>query len=219
MKILFALLAMLAISACQSADPLSAKNDYRTPWWYIGFTEPAYMTVWVETTAVVDIQDRLIPAGASGAAAQTPDGEYTKEIARGWDGIGGSSMPVTGADLPKRLFVRWQSIVERQTYAGWIDISESTRDIMRNSTARRCHKYPQHSANPSAQLNLGLAPGGIIQVWVRDECSRAHKADRGQVNVEPLGPYLGKNKGRYAWKIKDSSQRYIERFGIPYGSW
>ncbi|MGF6555620.1 hypothetical protein ABIA48_002000 [Pseudomonas sp. S30_BP2TU TE3576] len=218
MKNLIALLATLAISACQPVDPLSAKNDYRTPWWYIGFTEPAYMTVWVETTAVVDIQDRLIPAGASGAAAQTPDGEYTKEIARGWDGIGGSSMPVVGADLPKRLFVRWQSIVERQTYAGWIDISESTRDIMRNSTARRCHKYPQHSANSSAQLNLGLAPGGIIQVWVRDECSHAHKVDRGQVGIEPLGPDQGKYNGFYG-KIKDSSQRYIERFGIPYGSW
>ena len=124
-----------------------------------------------------------------------------------------------GADLPKRIFVRWQSIVERKTYAGWIDISESTRDIMRNSTAQRCHETPQFTANPSAALNLGLAPGGIIQVWVWDDCFRAHKVDRGQVGIEPLGPYLGKNEGRYAWKIKDSSQRYIERFGIPYGSW
>jgi hypothetical protein len=217
MKTLIALLATLAISACQSADPLSAKNDYRTSWWYIGFTEPAHMTVWVETSAVEDIKGRIIHHIAAGTAASS-DNENGTENARGWVGVGGSGMPATGADLPKRLFVRWQSIVERKTYAGWIDISESTRDIMRNSTARRCHKYPQHSANSSAQLNLGLAPGGIIQVWVRDDCFRAHKVDRGQVGIEPLGPDQGKYNGHYR-KIKDSSQRYIERFGIPYGSW
>ncbi|MGE8174988.1 DUF2931 family protein [Pseudomonas fluorescens] len=218
MKILFALSAMLSMSACHAVDPLSAKNDYKLLWWGIGFTEPAYMTVWVETTTVIDVHDRLITGVASGAAAKTPDGEYSKEIARGWDGIGGSGMPVVGADLPKRIFVRWQSIVERKTYAGWIDISESTRDIMRNSTAQRCHKTPEFAANPSAALNLGLAPGGIIQVWVWDDCFRAHKVDRGQVGIEPLGPNQGKYNGYYR-KIKDSSKRYIERFGIPYGSW
>ncbi len=45
------------------------KNDYRTSWWYIGFTEPAHMTVWVETSAVEDIKGRIIydiAAGGSG---------------------------------------------------------------------------------------------------------------------------------------------------------
>jgi len=217
MKVLFALLAMFLMSACQSADPLSAKNDYKLPWWGIGFTEPAHMTVWVETSAVEDIKGRTFHNVAAGAAARSAL-ENGTENARGWSGVGRGSMPVTDADLPKRLFVRWQSIVERKTYSGWIDISESTRDIMRNSTARRCHKYPQISANPGALLNLGLAPGGIIQVWVRDDCYHAHKVDRGQVGIEPLGPDQGKYNGFYG-KIKDSSQRYIERFGIPYGSW
>ncbi|MGE8174987.1 DUF2931 family protein [Pseudomonas fluorescens] len=218
MKILIALLALLSISACQTIDPLSAKNDYKAPWWYIGFTEPAYMTVWVETTAVVDVHGRLFGGVASGAAAQTPDGQVDTDIARGWDGIGGSSMPVVGADLPVRIYVRWQSIVERKTYAGWIEISEETRTIMRNSTAQRCHKFPQYTANPSAGINLGLAPGGIIQVWVWDDCFHANKVDRTQVGIEPLGPDQGQYNGYYV-DIKDSSKRYIERFGIPYGSW
>ena len=217
MKILLALLAMLSMSACHAVDPLSARNDYKLPWWGIGFTEPAHMTVWVETSAVEDIKGRIIYDIAAGAAARS-DHESGTENARGWVGIGGSGMPVVGADLPKRLFVRWQSIVERKTYAGWIDISESTRDIMRNSTAQRCHETPEFTANPSAALNLGLAPGGIIQVWVWDDCFRAHKVDRGQVGIEPLGPDQGKYNGFYG-KTKDSSKRYIERFGIPYGSW
>ncbi|WP_447789594.1 DUF2931 family protein [Pseudomonas farris] len=217
MKNLIALLAIFLISACQAVDPLSAKNDFKTRWWYIGFTEPAHMTVWVETFTVEDIKEQIIHNVAAGAAARS-DHENGTENARGWVGIGGEGMPVTGADLPKRLFVRWQSIVERKTYAGWIDISESTRDIMRNSTARRCYKTPEYSANSAASLNLGLAPGGIIQVWTRDDCFRAHKVDRGQVGIEPLGPDQGKYNGFYG-KIKDSSKRYIERFGIPYGSW
>ncbi|WP_160105815.1 DUF2931 family protein [Pseudomonas izuensis] len=217
MKILFTLLAMLSLSACQPVDPLSAKDDYRSPWWYIGFNEPAHMTVWVETSAVEDIKGRIIYDIAAGVAASS-DNENGTENARGWVGVGSSGMPVTGADLPKRLFVRWQSTVERKTYAGWIDISESTREIMRNSTARRCHETPQYTARPSAALNLGLAPGGIIQVWVWDDCFRAHKVDRGQVGIEPLGPDQGKYNGVYG-EIKASSQRYIDRFGIPYGSW
>ncbi|RKS27565.1 DUF2931 family protein [Pseudomonas sp. WPR_5_2] len=217
MKILIALLAMLSASACQPVDPLSAKNDYRTAWWYIGFTEPAHMKVWVETSAVEDIKGRIIYDVAAGAAGGS-DYENGTENARGWVGIATASMPVTGADLPKRLFVRWQSTVERKTYAGWIDISESTREIMRNSNARRCHEPPQFTANSSAALSLGLAPGGIIQVWVWDDCFRAHKVDRGQVGIEPLGPDQGKYNGVYG-EIKASSQRYIDRFGIPYGSW
>ena len=117
------------------------------------------------TSAVEDIKERIIYDIAAGVAGSS-DHENGTENARSWVGIGGAGMPVTGADLPKRLFVRWQSIVERKTYAGWIDISESTRDIKRNSTAQRCHETPEFTANPSAALNLGLAPGGIIQVWV-----------------------------------------------------
>lgn len=217
MKKLFAFLALISISACQASDPLSSKNDFKTRWWYIGFTEPAHMSVWVETSAVEDIQGRIIHDIAAGTAGSS-DYEDGTENARGWVGTGGEGMPVIGADLPKRLFVRWQSIIERKTYAGWIDVSESTRDIMRNSTAQRCHRTPEYSANSAASLNVGLAPGGIIQLWTRDDCFHSTIVDRGQVGIEPLGPDQGKYNGFYG-KIKDSSKRYIEHFGIPYGSW
>ncbi|MEB0198727.1 hypothetical protein QN415_16140, partial [Pseudomonas sp. 5S4] len=59
---------------------------------------------------------------------------------------------------------------------------------------------------------------GIVQVWVWDECLRRVAFNRVQVEVEPLGPYLGKSNGHHFQQTKDSKQ-YIERFGIPYGSW
>lgn len=39
------------------------------------------------------------------------------------------------------------------------------------------------------------------------------------LKVEPLGPDQGNNEGRYAYKVSEKAKRYIERFGIPYGSW
>lgn len=89
---------------------------------------------------------------------------------------------------------------------------------MRTSTDRRCAETPDKKARFGASLILGLAPGGVIQVWSRDSCHKAVKVARGQVQVEPLEPGQGKNEGRYTYKISEKAQRYIERYGIPYGS-
>lgn len=126
-------------------------------------------------------------------------------------------MPVTGAALPKRIFVRWQSVVEPQTYKVWVDIPEEARQIMHTSISQPC---PQtRRSRYGASLVLGLAPGGAVQVWVRNNCTRPVKVARAQADIEPLGPSQGKSEGRYAYRISEQTQRYIERYGIPYGSW
>lgn len=66
---------------------------------------------------------------------------------------------------------------------------------------------------------LGLAPGGVVQVWVRDSCNHPVKVARAQAEIEPLGPSQGKNEGRYAYPVSDKAKRYIDKYGIPYGSW
>ena len=90
---------------------------------------------------------------------------------------------------------------------------------MRGSTARRCPDWPEQQASFSQSLTLGLAPGGVIRVWVQDNCSNNVLVGHGQAQIEPLGPYQGSNQGRYAEKIDKNSERYVERWGIPYGSW
>ncbi|WP_237719108.1 DUF2931 family protein, partial [Pseudomonas psychrophila] len=72
--------------------------------------------------------------------------------------------------MPKRIFMRWQSIVEQKTYKGWIDIPEHARSIMRGSTARRCPKWPDQQASYTAYAVVGVAPGGVIRLWVDDNC-------------------------------------------------
>lgn len=70
-----------------------------------------------------------------------------------------------------------------------------------------------------ASVYLGLAPGGVVQVWVRDSCNHPVKVARAQAEIEPLGPSQGKNEGRYAYPVSDKAKRYIDKYGIPYGSW
>ena len=212
------LIGCVLISGCQAMDPLSGKQDPHAPWWGLGFTEPDYMKVWVEDSAVIDIHGNLFQRTGGGTAAGGESEDGT-ESARGWDGTGGIGRAVVGAELPVRVFVRWQSIVEPQTYRAWIEIPERAREIMYTATARRCPDTPESPSAYRATMILGLAPGGIVQAWVRDECHRPIKVARAQAEIEPLGPSMGQNEGRYAYKISDNAKRYIERFGIPYGSW
>lgn len=217
MKLLVTLLCTLLAAGC-SADPLSAKNDPKSPWWELGFTEPRYMKVWVEDTSVEDIKGRtFLHTGAGSASGGQP--EDGTESAKGWHGVGSSAKAVVGADLPKRIFVRWQSIVEPQTYRVWVEIPEEARQLMLASVNQRCAKTPEQTATYISSVYLGLAPGGVVQVWVRDACHHPVKVARAQAEIEPLGPSQGKNQGRYAYPVNDKAKRYIEKFGIPYGSW
>jgi hypothetical protein len=55
MKQLITMLCILLVTGCQVAVPLSAKNDPKSEWWELAFTEPDYMKVWVENSSVQDI--------------------------------------------------------------------------------------------------------------------------------------------------------------------
>ena len=208
----------LLIAGCHLTDPLSGENDPKSEWWELGITEPRYMTVWVEDTAVEDIRGRTFLHTGSGSASggQPEDGT---ESAKGWHGVGSSAKAVVGADLPKRIYVRWQSIVEPQTYRVWVDIPEEARQLMLTSVNQRCAKAPEQTATYISSVYLGLAPGGVVQVWVRDSCHHPVKVAGAQAEIEPLGPSQGKNRGRYAYPVNEKAKRYIEKFGVPYGSW
>jgi len=221
MKPLTALLGALLLGGCQATDPLSGAKDPKDNQWSLEFTAPIYMTGWVEASLVEDINGQLFDHGTGGVIGTgSVDYGTATELARGWPrALGGRFRGVIGADLPKRVFVRWQSVVEPQTYRAWVDIPQEARQIMHNSTHRRCPETPERTALYTAVLHLGLAPGGTVQVWARDECNNPVKVARAQAEVEPLGPSQGLTDGRYAYPISENSKRYIEKYGIPYGSW
>lgn len=218
MKTTIALLCTLLLSGCQIGGPETGENDPKYPWWGLGFIQPGYMKVWVEDSSVLDINNRMFfKVGGSTAVGGEP--EDGSESARGWGTVSGSGVPVTGADLPKLIFVRWQSITEQKTYKGFIEIPEEARQLMVKSTHQRCPEAPERTARFMASLYVGLAPGGVLQAWVRDSCHRPIKVAHAQGEIEPLGPEQGKHGGRYAYPVSEKAKRYIDKYGIPYGSW
>ena len=218
MKVLLTLLCLLIMGGCQAAATLSATTDPKSESWELAFTEPYYMKVWVEDSAVEDINGKLFKRTGGGTAAGG-EPENGKESARGWHAVGAAAKAVIGADLPKRIYVRWQSIVEPQTYQVWVDVPEEARQLMAASVNQRCPETPDEQASYSASIYLGLAPGGVVQIFVRDSCHRPVKVGKAKAEIEPLGPSQGKNQGRYAYPVSEKSKRYIEKYGIPCGSW
>ncbi|MDQ3201160.1 MAG: DUF2931 family protein [Pseudomonadota bacterium] len=218
MRLLGIAFGMLLISGCHAVSLAAPETELTRKWWSLGFNEPFYMKAWVEDTAVEDINGTVFHRTGGGTAAGG-EPENGEESARGWANITGGIREVVGADLPKRIFVRWQSIVEPQTYRAWVDIPEEARQIMRATLNEPCPQSPDEPPGNVALVYLGVAPGGIVQVWVADRCMNAIKVARAQAEIEPLGPDQGKSQGQYAYPVSEKAKRYIEKYGIPYGSW
>ena len=217
MRTLWIVLGALLFSGCQASGLPWGRSDPDAGPWAVGFVTPYSVGAWVEDSATVDVDGNLyrrINSSASGG------GKNGTEGARGWSATGvGTERYVRDAKLPVRIYVRWQSLAEPQTYQGWIEIPESARQIMRKALTLDCPSIPAMSEIPKrASVRFGLAPGGIVQVWAIDECLRAVKVTRVQVEIEPKGPALGLSGGSY-FPLDEDSKRYVEKYGIPYGSW
>ena len=96
-----------------------ASGAHRLPYdsWRLGFGTPNYMEVWIETADVVDVQNRVFRRAMDGiASTQTPKNLNSTDP-RGWPERpgAGKGKQVLGADLPRLLYVRWQSLAEPQT--------------------------------------------------------------------------------------------------------
>ncbi len=185
--------------------------------WTLGFTEPYFMSVWVEDSSAVDRTGTLYRSIARGGATGG-EPENIKNAGEGWHGVGSKEMPVTGADLPMRIYVRWQSLVERKTYSAWVELPDNARQVMEDALKKPCPSIPLLAGlEPVASVQLGLAPGGVIQVWVRDECRRPIKVARGQATLEPLKD--GDGESNNYPELSERSKRYVKEHGIPFGSW
>jgi hypothetical protein len=210
------LLLGLLLSGCTQSV---AQPNKDLPW-FLGFSAPAYMEVWIETADVVDIQERIF-RGAGGGIASVPKPPNNQGIARGWASSngGGKGRHVTGADLPRLIYVRWQSLVEPQTYEAYIVIPESAREIMRKPEKAFCRADGKWITDYRDDIGIGLAPGGIAKVWLGGPCLKSVEIARVVGTVNKQGPSQGKNEGRYALPLEPESKAYIEKFGIPYDSW
>jgi len=114
------------------------------------------------------------------------------------------------------IYVRWQSLVEPQTYRWTFMVSERLRRALVEQEPVVWQGKKEMSCR--ANIAIGVAPGGRVVVWNAGFGFQPVEVMRGQAEVEPLGPDQGKYGGRYV-RISDDAKQYVEERGIPYGSW
>ena len=217
-----ALAIALLLSGCTNDHPRSLPYEA----WSLNFFAPDYMEVWIETADVVDINERLYRGAGSGIPAMGYPRALSKGIPaefrgkpEGWrESPGGKGRRVTGADLPRLVYVRWQSLVEPQTYEAYIEIPESARNSMLQGERTFCRADGKWITDYRDMLIVGLAPGGIAKVWLGGQCLLSNEVTRVQGTINPEGPYGGKSNGKHR-PLSEESKAYVDRFGIPYGSW
>lgn len=210
------MLLILALGGCAH----SAGSPLPYDAWRLGFLAPSYMDVWIETADAVDIHDRVNRRAMSGVAAILTPANNSGDP-RGWPELPGvgAGKHVIGADLPRLIYVRWQSLAEPQTYEVYIPISSETRQQMLKPEQAYCRGSSKPKRDYRKALTIGLAPGGVAKAWIMGPCLRPVEVARVEGEVVKLGPSQGLNQGRFALPLALESKAYIESHGIPFGSW
>lgn len=191
---------------------------YRT--WEIGLLAPNYMEVWVETVDVLDIRG-LAYSRMHGGVSSIQNPPQRRGNPSGWPVRpgAGKTRPMTGIDLPRVIFVRWQSLAEPQTYAVRIQIPDEIRTEMVTSHSAFCRFGHRTITDHRRVVTIGLAPGGIAKAWLSGDCLEPLEIGRFIGSVYVKGPSEGLNDGRYALPLAPEAQEYIDAYGIPFGSW
>jgi hypothetical protein len=207
-RLILVLGLLISLTACANG-PRPPTLPY--PAWSVGLAAPKHMEVWVESVDVLDQRGFGYFRVHGGVAG------YTGEV-KGWHkGVSGGK-PINNVDLPEKIYLRWQSLVEPQAYTIGIQIPPWVRDEMVRPERVFCQGSRKWKDDYRKIITLGMAPGGIVKVWVGGPCLGFKEVGRFQAKVHPLGPYQGKSKGKYV-PLEPENKAYIEKNGIPYGSW
>ncbi|WP_396615142.1 DUF2931 family protein [Lysobacter soli] len=203
------LLSLVIVSCAPVAHFASLPADYLG--WSIGYTAPPYMEVWIETIDVEDVNGRLFRHIGSGTASIAYSGDPA-----GWRPprtLGGGRL-VRGAALPKHMYVRWQSLVEPQTYHATFDVPERARQLMLEREKREITQAWDYRS----YLILDLAPGGWVKAWIRGPAGDKYEVLCEHAEIEAKGPYEGRSGGRHR-PLTDRAAPYVAAHPIPYDSW
>ncbi|WP_437270219.1 DUF2931 family protein [Stutzerimonas balearica] len=211
MKTLVLACTILLLCGCTSSQA-QPKLPYNA--WYVGAFAPEHMEVWVESVDVIDRRGLAYERVSGGVPS------YTGKV-DGWPKhpAGGAGKDLPGIDLPEIVFVRWQSMVEPQTYNVRINIPEWVREEMLKPQRGYCHFQGKWlDGQFRKDITIGLAPGGIAKAWVGGPCLQSIEIGRFEAAISKVGPYGGKSNGEHR-PLSDKAKAYIEQHGVPYGSW
>ncbi|MBE1162244.1 DUF2931 family protein [Dyella acidiphila] len=205
------LIIFSSITACSSSE-----SNLPYPAWRLGFLAPPNMEAWTEEATVEDVSGHVFHGYESGTLAMG----YNSDSASWPQSIGwGAGRYVTGAGLPARIHVRWQSLVEPQTYGVTLEVPEFARQqMLLQAPALMGVAGLAHDPEYYNAVAIGLAPGGIVRVWITGPGLEAIPMMCIRAQVEPKGPDQGRYGGRYV-TLTARSKPFLQNNVIPYGSW
>ena len=161
---LLSIALFMSLAGCQSG----AANKLPYDAWYLGFLAPNYMEVWLEQANIGDNSGRIFP-NAMGGVVSYGKPENLAIRAEGWpERIGsGKGRTLTGLDLPYVISLRWQSMVEPQTYHALFTIPDWARAKMVERIPDQCpsgYHFDYREPSPSAWRPAGWSRSGS---WAR----------------------------------------------------
>ena len=209
MTLLLCVVLSLVACASESSGPPRPTLPYDS--WYVGLAAPRHMEVWVERVDVLDRRKIAFYDVHGGVAGYTRKPE-------GWHKGGGKMMPVNNVDLPLEIVMRWQSLVEPQAYWINVKIPQWVRDEMVKPERVFCTGSKKWKDDYRKMITLGMAPGGTVKVWLGGPCLMFKEVGRFQANIEPKGPNQD-DRWHFYRKPNPEAQAWIDKNGIPYGSW
>ena len=193
-KYLLPLALGLSLSACSSRP---AEPDLPYDAWFVGTMAPDYMDTWVESIDVVDRRGLVYEDVSGGVSSMRRPPDLHGKPAGWLERAGrGAGRHLNGIDLPDLIFVRWQSLVEPQTYNARIRIPLWVHEEMLKPHRAYCHFDGREvDGLYRDSITLGLAPGGIVKVWLTGPCLPSIEITRFQASVSKDGPYGGMTDG------------------------
>jgi len=211
------LLPVLVLMAChgagQSEPPV--KNDVPTEWKFNFFT-PQALPAMVTFVAILDAggTDYRFNTLDSTKALYGVVGEWNdraRALNGHWNHV---------KQPPRHILFCWDSVIDKKVYETRLTLSDDVVDKMRKPSV---YKDYQGNIGYYDNIQIGLAPGGKVAVWLRGIGSQPNYRVTPSVLKTVSGDKLELCKGitRFSngYEYGENTEDFIKGKTYPYGNW
>ena len=216
-KRLAGLISLLTLTACHSAGQSGAapaKSDAPTEWKFNFFT-PKALPAMVTFAVVLDESGEWVSRYVTLDSTKA-----LYDVAGGWND---SARALNGhwnrvKYPPRHIFFCWDSIIDKKVYETRITFSAADIEKMRSPSGK---SDPYNNSYDTVQI--GLAPGGKVAVWLRgigaEPNFRITPSALSTLSGDKLEICKGVTKHPNGYKYYGETPDFIKGKTSPYGSW